>query len=191
MAIAFKEWQVVCDALASGRQAILLRKGGIHEGREGFSFAHDSFFLFPTRFHAQLDQVREGDFQAEKEWEFGDLIEIQHHAEVLFAVTLENWEQVTQLLPYHIYTEQTIKERFDWSGKGMTAGSIHLALVRVTQLETPWRFEYEKRFGGCRSWVELPEPPEGLLSAANPVMPKADFEGISHKIADLAGVKIP
>ncbi len=59
--IAFKEWQVVCDALASGRQTILLRKGGIHEGREGFSFAHESFFVFPTRFHAQGDQVREGD----------------------------------------------------------------------------------------------------------------------------------
>ena len=59
-AIGFKEWQVVCDALATGRQSILLRKGGIHEGREGFSFAHDSFFLFPTRFHAQGEHVREG-----------------------------------------------------------------------------------------------------------------------------------
>ncbi len=190
MATAFKEWQVVCDALASGRQVILLRKGGIHEGREGFSFAHDSFFLFPTRFHAQLDQVREGDFQPEKEWEPGDLIEIQHYVEVLFAVTLENWEQVAGLLPHHIYTEQTIKERFDWSGKGMAAGSIHLALVKVSQLETPWRLEYEKRFGGCRSWVELPEPPERLLSTANPVLEKVDFDKISHQIAILAGVEI-
>lgn len=191
MATAFKEWQVVCDALASGRQTILLRKGGIHEGREGFSFAHDSFFLFPTRFHAQLDQVREGNFQPEKEWEPGDLIEIHHHVNVLFAVTLENWEQVAQLLPYHIYTEQTIRERFDWSGKGMAAGSIHLALVKVSKLETPWRLEYEKRFGGCRSWVELPEPPEELLSRATPVIEKVGFEEISRKIADLAGVEIP
>jgi hypothetical protein len=190
MAIAFKEWQVVCDALACGRQAILLRKGGIHEGRVGFSFAHASFFLFPTRFHAQLDQVREGDFQPEKEWEVGDLIEIQHHVEVEFAVTLESWEQVAQLLPYHIYTEQTIKERFDWSGKGMAAGNIHLALVKVVRLIQPWRLEYEKRFGGCRSWVELPEPPEQQLSEAIPVLKKANFEDISLKIADLAGVKI-
>ena len=190
MAIAFKEWQVVCDALASGRQAILLRKGGIHEGREGFSFAHDSFFLFPTRFHAQLDQVREGDFRPEKEWEPGDLIEIQHHVEVLFAVTLENWDAVAALLPYHIYTEQTVRERFDWSGKGMAAGSIHLALVKVSVLESPWRLEYEKRFGGCRSWVELPEPPPEVLKSAVPLVEKADFEKISAEITRLAGVKI-
>jgi hypothetical protein len=191
MAIAFKEWQVVCDALASGRQAILLRKGGIHEGREGFSFAHDSFYLFPTRFHAQLDQVREGVFQPDKEWELGDLIEIHHHVVVLFAVTLENWEQVAELLPYHIYMEQTIKERFDWSGKGMAAGSIHLALVKVSKLETPWQLDYVKGFGGCRSWVELPEPPEGLLSAATAVLEKNEFEEISQKIAYLAGGEIP
>lgn len=189
MAIAFKEWQVVCDALASGRQTILLRKGGIHEGREGFSFAHDSFFLFPTRFHAQLDQVREGNFQPEKEWEVGDLIEIQHHVEVLFAVTLENWDDVAGVFPYHIYTEQTVRERFDWSGKGMAAGSIHLALVKVSKLATPWRLEYEKRFGGCRSWVELPEPPPEALNSAVPVVEKADFEKISREIARLAGVE--
>lgn len=188
MAVAFKEWQVVCDALASGRQTILLRKGGIHEGREGFSFAHQSFFLFPTRFHAQLEQVRDGDFQPEKEWEPGDALEICHHVEVLFAVTLQDWEQVTRFFPYHIYTEETVRERFDWSGKGMSTGSIHLAFVRVAKLEKPWRLEYDKRFGGCRSWVELPEPPDGLLLRSHPVISTADFDGISHEIHVLAGV---
>jgi hypothetical protein len=184
MAIAFKEWQVVCDALASGRQAILLRKGGIHEGRDGFSFAHDAFFLFPTRFHAQMDQVREGKFQPEKEWEPGDLIEIHHHVRVLSAVTLENWEQVSQLMPYHIYTEQTVKDRFDWSGKGTSAGSIHLAVVKVSRLAQPWRLEYEKRFGGCRSWVILPEPPVGMLDSAVPVLEDGHFDEIFEKIAN-------
>lgn len=36
--IAFKEWDIVCKALEEGRQSLILRKGGIHEGREGFSF---------------------------------------------------------------------------------------------------------------------------------------------------------
>lgn len=191
MAIGFKEWQVVCDALASGRQCIILRKGGIHEGREGFSFAHDSFFLFPTRFHAQLDQVREGDFQPEKEWEVGDIIEIRHHVQVLFAVTLESWDQVAKLMPYHIYTEQTVRERFDWSGKGMSAGSIHLALVKVSKLKSPWRFEYEKRFGGCRSWVELPDAPSDELFSAVPVLKVEDFEQISAEIAEVVRVDNP
>ena len=54
----FKEWALVCEALGRGEQTILLRKGGIAEGREGFGFRHDEFFLFPTFFHEQLVKVR-------------------------------------------------------------------------------------------------------------------------------------
>src|SRR5262245_58889581 len=49
--IAFKEWAAICAALAEGRQSIIIRKGGIHEGREGFRVAHDEFWLFPTYVH--------------------------------------------------------------------------------------------------------------------------------------------
>jgi hypothetical protein len=42
--MAFKEWAVVCEALGSGRQSVILRKGGIAEGREGFAFLHREFF---------------------------------------------------------------------------------------------------------------------------------------------------
>jgi len=169
-AISFKEWQVVCDALASGRQAILLRKGGIHEGRAGFSFAHESFFLFPTRFHADGNQVREGEVKVMPEWKTGDQIRITHHAEALWAITLTDWEQVAALEPFHIYSEQTVKDRFDWEGKGMAAGSIHVALVRVRELATPLEFTYEPKYGGCRSWVKIPSPPEGWQESAKPVV---------------------
>ncbi|MED5454303.1 MAG: DUF1802 family protein, partial [Verrucomicrobiota bacterium] len=36
MKTAFKEWAVVIDALGRGEQIIILRKGGIHEGKGGF-----------------------------------------------------------------------------------------------------------------------------------------------------------
>lgn len=187
MTHAFKEWQVICDALATGRQSILLRKGGIHEGKEGFSFAHDSFFLFPTKFHAQLDQVREGDFTPGDEWQVGDVIEITHHAEVLFTVTLEDWNTVEELFPYHIYTEETLKERFDWEGKGMSSGSIHMAFVRAARLEKPWSLRYEKRFGGCRSWLELPEPPKGILEYPEAVMGQDTFATLYSKVSQTVG----
>ena len=51
--IGFKEWALVCAALEQGRQSILLRKGGIAEGRTRFSFQYREFFLFPTWFHEQ------------------------------------------------------------------------------------------------------------------------------------------
>ncbi|QTN31366.1 DUF1802 family protein [Akkermansiaceae bacterium] len=184
MSIAFKEWQVVCDALASGRQSILLRKGGIHEGRAGFSFAHERFYLFPTKFHAQAGYVREGDFTPEREWQVGDSLRITHHAVASFAVTLTDWAQLEALGPYHIYTEETLRERFDWEGKGMASGSIHLALVRVSKLESPLELTYEKRFGGCRSWLELEPPdPENAL----PVLTQDVFSALSDTISRIAG----
>ena len=51
-AIALKEWAAVCEALAAGRQTILLRKGGIAEGPGGFRPEHSEFWLLPTWFHA-------------------------------------------------------------------------------------------------------------------------------------------
>lgn len=188
MSIAFKEWQVICDALASGRQSILLRKGGIHEGREGFSFAHKSFHLFPTKFHAQSDHVREGHFTPEKEWQVGDKFTITHHAEALFAVTLTDWAQVEALQPYHIYTEETLRERFDWEGKGMSSGSIHLALVRVSALRPPLELTYDTRLGGCRSWVEIPDDdPDRLENAVN-ILGQDVFSTLFERISGIAGV---
>jgi hypothetical protein len=180
--MGFKEWQVVCDALASGRQALILRKGGIHEGRQGFSFAHDRFFLFPTRFHAQADQVREGEVKVMPEWQPGEIVHITHHAEAVRAVTLTDWESVQALEPYHIYSKNTVRDRFDWEGKGMVTGSIHVAAVRIRQLAVPWEIPYEPGFGGCRSWIKLPEPPAGWLESAIPVLDPVAFVGIVREL---------
>lgn len=191
MSVAFKEWQVVCDALASGKQSILLRKGGIHEGREGFRFEHGSFLLFPTKFHAQNEHVREGTFSPGQEWQVGDAFEITHQAEVLFTVTLNEWEKVEALYPFHIYTHETLKERFDWEGKGMAAGSIHVALVRVTKLDPILNLPYETRFGGCRSWVEIPKDNLTDLSKAVPVIEDESFSKLSEEIREIMGYPNP
>jgi hypothetical protein len=184
--IGFKEWQVVCDALASGRQTIILRKGGIHEGRKGFSFAHDSFFLFPTRFHAQPDQIREGEINAMPEWKPGDLVRITHHATALWAHTLTDWDQVKAMEPHHIYSEQTIRERFDWEGKGMTAGSIHLATVRIRKLATAWDIAYEPSYGGCRSWLNLQTPPLDWYESSEPVIAEPKFSNWAMELEKIA-----
>lgn len=188
MPTTFKEWQVICDALASGRQSVILRKGGIHEGRSGFSFAHDSFYLFPTKFHAQTDHVREGSFTPGSEWKEGDEFQITHHASALFAVTLTDWEKVAALSPYHIFTDETLKERFDWEGKGMASGSIHVAFVRVSELQEPIQLTYSKRLGGCRSWVEVAEIPEVGALASTPVIPSDRFETLQSEIQSICGI---
>src|SRR6185369_4419172 len=57
MRTAFKEWAIVVDALGRGEQIMILRKGGISEGRGGFKMEHDEFLLFPSQFHQQRDSV--------------------------------------------------------------------------------------------------------------------------------------
>ena len=153
--IAFKEWDIVCKALEEGRQSLILRKGGIHEGREGFSFAHDEFVLFPTRFHAQGDYVKIPGVVTKPEWEVGDEVVINSKVKVKKAVTLTNWDEVALLADQHIWTEETIRDRFFWEGKGMASGSIHVAYVAVEKLKDSVRFNYAHKHRGCRSWVEI------------------------------------
>jgi|694.fasta_scaffold53914_4 hypothetical protein len=188
--IGFKEWQVVCDALASGRQSILLRKGGIHEGRQGFSFAHESFFLFPTHFHAQADHVREGQVAVKPEWQEGDIVRITHHAEAEWAITVTDWPKIAAIEPLHLYTEATVRDRFDWEGKGMASGSIHIALVRIRQLAEPWEIQYTPRFGGCRSWIQLPDPPANWRENSHPVLTDETFSALAETIG-LSPLKTP
>tara|TARA_B100001093_G_scaffold111868_1_gene104263 strand:+ start:1014 stop:1484 length:471 start_codon:yes stop_codon:yes gene_type:complete len=153
--IAFKEWDIVCKALEEGRQSLILRKGGIHEGREGFSFAHDEFVLFPTRFHAQGDYVKIPGVVTKPEWEVGDEVVINLKVKVEKAVTLTDWDEVALLADQHIWTEETIRDRFFWEGKEMASGSIHVAYVEVEKLKDFVRFNYANKHRGCRSWVEI------------------------------------
>ena len=57
-AVAFKEWAGVCDALSSGRQSLILRKGGVSEGPGGFRPEHPAFWLYPTHVHEAEQGLR-------------------------------------------------------------------------------------------------------------------------------------
>ena len=151
MSVAFKEWAIVCEAIGSGRQSIMLRKGGIAEGRDGFAFKHREFFLFPTWFHEQLSKTT---------LPFGTTLppQLEGEIEIRYAVTLE-WSRLvtdTARLPllkeFHILNESVIDERFRYDE---TPG-IHVAFVRGFRLASPRRLTMQKNFGGCRSWLDLP-----------------------------------
>lgn len=176
--IGYKEWEGVCAALAAGEQHILLRKGGIHEGRAGFSFKHERFCLFPTRFHAQGEQLRR-EFQVSgREWEPGDVVPIELVAEAAWAKTLSDWSVVERLAEYHQWTEELVRERFEW-GEGT---SIHCALVRVWKTDQPWELTYEKKYGGCRTWVNLPDPPAGWEESLVPVVGNEAFGEVEERL---------
>lgn len=155
-AIGFKEWALVCEALGSGRQQVVIRKGGLAEGRNGFAFRHREFFLFPTFFHEQLDRVRES--HAVLPEPLPGEVEIRYFARVTEARVMTDWEEVRALEPLHILREEVVRERFDYDN----APGVHVAFVEVFRLEPAWHFPDTKAYAGCRSWLELPGPPAEL-----------------------------
>ena len=154
--VGFKEWALVCNALADGRQSVILRKGGIAEGRNGFAFRHAEFVLFPTYFHEQVAKTRLR--EAELPGRVAGAVEIRALAKVDVVTTVTSWEEANALEPLHILRSAVVRERFEYDGRR----ALHVALVRVFKLERPWVFPDSKCYGGCRSWVQLPEPPPDL-----------------------------
>src|SRR6201996_676891 len=49
--VALKEWDLVISDLLAGRQAMLLRKGGILEANNEFELEHKRFLFYPTFIH--------------------------------------------------------------------------------------------------------------------------------------------
>ena len=151
MSVAFKEWAVVCEAIGSGRQSIMLRKGGIAEGRDGFAFKHREFFLFPTWFHEQLEKTT---------LPVGTTLppQLEGEIEIRYAVTLEWSRLVTDasrlpaLRPFHILHDSVIEERFRYD----EVPGIYVGFVRGFRLASSRRLAMQKSFGGCRSWLDLP-----------------------------------
>lgn len=152
MSTAFKEWAIVCEALGSGRQSIILRKGGIAEGRAGFAFAHGEFFLFPTWFHEQVTKTTLPPETTLPD-QLDEQIEIRYSATLEWTRLVTDSSKLDQLRDFHILDESVVRERFLYDD---TQG-LHVALVRIFRLDPPRRIPMEKKFGGCRSWVELPE----------------------------------
>ncbi|MBA2270446.1 MAG: DUF1802 family protein [Chthoniobacterales bacterium] len=173
--IGFKEWALVCEALGRGEQSIILRKGGVAEGQAGFAFKHREFFLFPTFFHEQVEKVRTSGAQLPKQQE--GQVEIRYFAKLEASHVVTSWEAAAALEPWHILQAEVVRERFAYDD----APGIDVAFVRVFRLQPSWTLPDERRFGGCRSWVNLPSAPpfvheESVLGDEENARRLADFE---------------
>lgn len=162
-AVAFKEWALVCEALGSGQQSVILRKGGIAEGQKGFGFEHAEFYLFPTWFHGQVEKIRLADVTLPEKPP--EELTLSYVASLEWSGRIDNKELAHSLSDLHVLDRSVIEERFEYdTGKGSLGGrGINVAFVRVYRLEPPTTLPMEPRFGGCRSWLELPEIDSGAL----------------------------
>lgn len=173
MRVAFKEWAIVTDALLRGEQIIILRKGGIAEGRGGFRPEHEQFWLFPTQFHQQRDsvipaaQARLDELSAS--WPPADRVRLEGFATLTGWRRLETLEEARKLSGQHIWREEVIASRYEW---GREAG-IYVLIVRVRRLPAPVELPLSPAYGGCKSWIELEQ--DLGTDGAKPVLSDADF----------------
>jgi len=154
---AFKEWQVIVEALGCGEQILILRKGGLSEGRGGFDAERARhFWLFPTQFHSQREKTK----PAAARWFPFDavrpgnapVITLTYFAEVVRHRFIETWPEIAALDPFHHWTETAIREKYDWS----QPPGLHAFVVRVYRLHQPFTLPVTPAMSGCKSWIDLP-----------------------------------
>ena len=177
MSIGFKEWALICEALGDGRQSIILRKGGIAEGRAGFRFQHEEFLLLPTLFHEQVAKLKLPDATHLPQTSPG-IHTLSYHVHVEWTRDLTDWDQIKRLDSFHLWREQVIRERLEYDQKQ----GVSLAFVRVSKLNSPLSFPDEPKYGGCRSWVTLPELPG--MTEFKPVLLEEAHRNIERCILD-------
>ena len=176
---------MIIEALASGRQIILMRKGGLHEAQGRFTAEHREFFLFPTYTHQQTEGIKETarpllqSIPPKRE----DYIELRTYAIVAYVARLTQWEEVAALEPFHVWSAEEIRNRFD-----RREPDLSLLALRVYRLPRVIPVEDEPRFAGCRSWVTLES--SLLTDGAVPALSEKKFlEKLRLVKHALAGVK--
>ena len=189
--IAFKEWSIVCDALGKGEQTIIFRKGGIHEGKRGFQFIHNQFLLFPTRFHEQEQKVQLKEPSATRlvpsEYIEGEKVELKYLCKIHSVEIMNHWETIQALKKFHIWDEPTILERYRWSKEGEEEPFISFAILRVFRLSKRIELSYEKKYGGCRSWLKVPEVDSEIIDSSQPIIGDNDFKDLISQINEIVG----
>jgi hypothetical protein len=153
MNAALKEWAVVVEALAQGKQNFLLRKGGIAEGERGFELKHDRFLFFPTWEHQQQDWIRpefQDLFLALKPAD-PDVLTVRHGAQVDAIRPAPT--DISELLNStdHIWAEPYLRMRYEYRP------DLPLYVVQVSVFTLPALVSIpnDRCYKGCRSWVDL------------------------------------
>ena len=164
MRTAFKEWAVIVDALGRGEQIVVLRKGGLSEGRGGFQVEHPRFLLFPTLFHQQ----REFDRLA-PHFPATDTVRLEFFAQVADARRLDSLAAAEALRGQHVWRDEVIAQRFEW---GREQNIFALAL-RVFRLPEAVELPMLPGYGGCKSWIELDT--DIVTANVDPVLDDAEF----------------
>ena len=169
-------------ALASGRQLVLIRKGGLIEPGTGFELVSPSFVFYPTFEHQTVSYVRP-EFQASFERNLADRAPQGSVRVSLFGIATAS-AQVTdpsivpKLSPFHIYNDAFLSQRLKWQPEM----PLVIAVIRAYRLPTV-DLPVAPHYAGCKSWVDLDSPVS--LEGATPVLADAAFEAQARQMTGL------
>jgi hypothetical protein len=176
---AFKEWAVICRALAEGRQGLILRKGGIAETAGLFEIEQTRFWLFPTYVHQQRDGIHPTALplleEVERQKPPEGMVRLSHFAEIGGIYRVRDLTLALLLGHLHLWSDETVRARFAYRGPG-----LYVLPVRVYQAANAVELPMTPYYQGCKSWVELEKelPTEG----ARPVLSDADFHDVQRSL---------
>jgi hypothetical protein len=171
LSVALKEWAIVCDALAEGRQMMLLRKGGVRETAGEFEVEHRQFLLFPTYEHQNLKMLKESEHgRYEPNTKEPSYLKITAAGEITNIVQIAARSQIDALDTEHVWTSPLIDMRFNYRPEN----PLYLLIVRAYRLAQPATIANTLAYAGCKSWVPLTEAIG--VSGAIPAIDKDRFE---------------
>jgi hypothetical protein len=151
---AFKEWAVICQALAEGRQALLLRKGGQAEPEGAFHLEATRFWLYPTYTHQQRSGIRDEAVPLLEQVEAGrppaGVVRLAHFAEVAGVYHVHDLPAALLLAGLHLWSDETVRARFAYRRPG-----LYVLPVRVYRAAETFELPETAAYAGCRTWVEL------------------------------------
>ncbi len=172
---AFKEWAVICRALAEGRQALILRKGGIAEDGGVFRVEHTRFWLYPTYVHQQKDGITPEMVplleQVEAERPPSGVVRLSHLAEVAGIYHVHDLTAAWKLAGMHGWSQETVQARFEYRRP-----ELYVLPVRVYRSPIIHELTETAEYAGCRSWVELDR--DLTTEGAAPVLDEQAFDDV-------------
>jgi hypothetical protein len=178
---ALKEWAFICQALATGKQALILRKGGIAEAAGDFRLEHTRFWLYPTYMHQQQTGIRPDaepllkQVLAERPPE--GVVRLTHWAEVAGVYHVQDIASAVKLSDLHLWSLETVQARFLYRAPG-----LYVLPVRVYGAPQPFELPETPAYAGCRSWVELER--ELLVDSAGPVLDDGAFDKVLRTLQE-------
>ena len=170
--IALKEWSATIDALASGDQLFLLRKGGIRETNRHFEMAHRRFLLYPTHFH-EAGQMLKSNFQHfvdADEHISGDTVTFSAWAEVADVLSVNDAGHLEALSDFHVWTDEFVEKRIAWKPRH----AADLIILKTYRLSRPVSIAVEPHYKGCKSWVDI--EPAIDIGGSVAVLPDPEWE---------------